>query len=314
MLNTKTEWFFIVNPHAGSGKTMSEWLPAERELDILGIPYKTAYTDYKSHAITLANEAAEEGYRKIMAVGGDGSLHEVFNGILKWCDRTGTPPEDFYIGVIPIGSGNDWIKSFNVPHDAREVVNLLYKESFGRQDIVRLESARGRICYMANIGGIGFDSHVCKRVNFQKESGRRNKRIYLNALRHTLFNLDPINIKLIADGQEIFCGECYSVALGNGKYSGSGMRQVPLAVVDDGLLDVTVVPKLSLAKMLKEAPRLFSGTINEAKELICIQCKRLDIVPLDDKSADIVELDGEIEGRLPATISVTGNQINVIKG
>lgn len=315
MTESKTDcYFFIVNPRAGSGKTMFEWLPAERKLKRLGIPCDIAMTDHKRHATALAYEAASKGYRKIIAVGGDGSLHETFNGICRWCARTGTPTEEFLLGVVPIGSGNDWIRSLGVPNDTSEVVDLIRKNSVGVMDVVRVKSSGGRLAYMANIGGVGFDSHVCKRVNIQKESGRRGKMIYLNSLRYTIFNLKPVYISVVADGEVIFTGQCFSVALGNGRYSGSGMRQVPLAVMDDGLLDYAVIPKAPLAKVLKELPRLFSGTLNQSEYVISGKCRSLQIVPMDEQSADIFELDGEIEGLLPMSVEVTGHQINVIKG
>lgn len=315
MTESKTDcYFFIVNPRAGSGKTMFEWLPAERKLKRLGIPCDIAMTDHKRHATALAYEAASKGYRKIIAVGGDGSLHETFNGICRWCARTGTPTEEFLLGVVPIGSGNDWIRSLGVPNDTSEVVDLIRKNSVGVMDVVRVKSSGGRLAYMANIGGVGFDSHVCKRVNIQKESGRRGKMIYLNSLRYTIFNLKPVYISVVADGEVIFTGQCFSVALGNGRYSGSGMRQVPLAVMDDGMLDYTVIPKAPLAKVLKELPRLFNGTLNQSEYVISGKCRSLQIVPMDEQSADIFELDGEIEGLLPMSVEITGHQINVIKG
>lgn len=315
MTESKTDcYFFIVNPRAGSGKTMFEWLPAERKLKRLGIPCDIAMTDHKRHATALAYEAASKGYRKIIAVGGDGSLHETFNGICRWCARTGTPTEEFLLGVVPIGSGNDWIRSLGVPNDTSEVVDLIRKNSVGVMDVVRVKSSGGRLAYMANIGGVGFDSHVCKRVNIQKESGRRGKMIYLNSLRYTIFNLKPVYISVVADGEVIFTGQCFSVALGNGRYSGSGMRQVPLAVMDDGLLDYAVIPKAPLVKVLKELPRLFSGTLNQSEYVISGKCRSLQIVPMDEQSADIFELDGEIEGLLPMSVEITGHQINVIKG
>ena len=307
-------YFFIVNPRAGSGKTMYEWLPAERKLKRLGIPCYIALTDHKRHATALAQHAAAEGYRRIIAVGGDGSLHEVFNGICRWCAATGVPTEEFLLGVVPIGSGNDWIRSLAVPNDTIEVVDLIRRNSFGRMDVMRVKSSGGKTAYMANIGGVGFDSHVCKRVNTQKESGRRGKLIYLNSLRYTIFNLKSINISVVADGEVVYTGLCYSVAFGNGRYSGSGMRQVPLAVLDDGLLDYTIIPKTPLLKVVKELPRLFNGTLHQSVYVISGKCRSLQIVPMDEQSNDIFELDGEIEGLLPMSIEVTGHMINVIKG
>lgn len=316
MTDSKSDcYFFIVNPRAGSGKTMYEWMPAERKLKRLGIPCDIALTDHKRHATALAQQAAAEGYRKIIAVGGDGSLHEVFNGICRWCAATGVPTEEFLIGVVPIGSGNDWIRSLDIPNDTTEVVDLISDtRRRGMMDVVRVKSSGGKTAYMANIGGVGFDSHVCKRVNTQKESGRRGKLIYLNSLRYTIFNLKSIYISVVADGEVVFTGLCFSIAFGNGRYSGSGMRQVPLAVMDDGLVDYAIIPKAPIRKVLRELPRLFNGTLHQSEYVISGKCRSLQIVPMDEQSGDIFELDGEIEGWLPMSIEVTGHRINVVKG
>ncbi len=314
MSETKTSWYFIVNPRAGSGKTMSEWVPAERLLEAEGIPFVTAMTDHKKHAITLAREAAAEGYRRIAAVGGDGSLHEVLGGICSWCEETGTPPEDFYLAVIPIGSGNDWIKSCHVPDNVKEALALLMDGSFGWMDIIRGVSDGGKVHYMANCAGIGFDSHVCDMVNHQKERGMRGKMIYLNALRYTIFHLKPISVLVREDGENVFSGEIFSLAAGNGPYSGGGMRQVPLAVNDDGMLDYMIVPKARLGSLVKEIPRLLAGTTHESSIIRSGHCQTLEIAPLNEASADLIEYDGELEGRLPLILEVSAHRIHVLKG
>lgn len=314
MSEIKTAWYFIVNPRAGSGKAMSEWVPAERMLERKGIPFVTAMTDHSKHAVELAREAAAEGYRRIAAVGGDGSLHEVLGGICDWCAATGTPLEEFYLTVVPIGSGNDWIKSCRLPADVESVIKLISREAFGWMDVVRATSGDGKVSWMANGCGTGFDSHVCERVNRQKERGLRNKMIYLNALRHAVLHIKPIRISVLADGKEVFSGESYSLAVGNGPWSGGGMRQVPVALNDDGLLDYMVVPKVKVTQIIREAPRLFSGTLNESELVLSGRCRVLHVAPLDGNSADIVEFDGEIEGRLPLTLEITGERIHVLKG
>lgn len=313
-MELRNHYFFIINPRAGSGKTMHQWVQAEKYLDKLGIAYETAYTDRKNHATSLAFEAASKGYRRIMAVGGDGSAHEAYNGIMRWCEESGTNSMEFTFGVVPIGSGNDWIKTLRVPHDVEDVISLLNKNSFSPMDVVKVQSAESELCYMANVGGVGFDSRVCQRVNALKESGFRNKMIYLDALRYNISHARPLNISVITDGRVIFSGEAYSVAIGNGRYSGSGMIQVPMASIDDGLIDVTVVPKISVLSIAKHLPKLFRGTLNEARELVFAKCRVLEIVPEDDRSREIIEVDGELKGKLPARFIMTDRQIRVLSG
>ena len=325
MPSIKPDWYCIVNPHAGSGKTMPVWASAEKLLTARSVPYKTTLTNYKFHATLLAREAAQHGYRKMLAVGGDGSVHEILNGILQYCDAQDVPPEEFTLAVIPIGSGNDWIKSLGVPHDTKAAVDLIAAGSFARQDVVRVETrpvnetgvAAVRdlsatlpvVSYMANICGVGFDSHVCDRVNALKERGKRSKLIYLGALLHTMFHTRAFTTRIVADGEVVFEGEAYSVAYGNGRYSGGGMRQVPLSEIDDGQLDYMVVPKAGLLKILTQIPRLYNGTVNESGLLVTGRCARLEMV-----GDDIVEMDGEIVGRLPLTLTMTGRQLNVPVG
>ena len=158
MPRIRKEWYIIVNPHAGSGKTMRYWVPAEARLQELGIPYNTVYTTHKRHAAELSALAARTGYRKIMAVGGDGSIHEVFEGVLGWCETSGTDPSEFYLAVAPIGSGNDWIKSFGVPKDVMKVLEIVARDTFVQEDVVRVTLAGGKVSWMANIGGLGFDA------------------------------------------------------------------------------------------------------------------------------------------------------------
>ena len=321
MTSIHPDWYCIVNPHAGSGKTMPQWAIAEKILTASSVPYKTTLTNYKFHAEKLAYEAAQRGYRRFLAVGGDGSVHEVLNGLVRYAEEAGVAPEEFTLSVIPIGSGNDWIKSLGIPHDTKAAVELLTAGSFARQDIVRVETApvldgnpagsavTGGTSYMANIGGVGFDSHVCERVNALKEQGKRGKLIYLGALIYTMFHTKAFHTRIVADGECVFDGEAYSVAFGNGRYSGGGMRQVPMSEIDDGVLDYMIVPKASLLRILTQIPRLYNGTVNESGLLKTGRSRILEM-----SGENIVEMDGEIVGALPLRLTMTGRQICVPVG
>lgn len=308
---TKT-WYIIVNPHAGSGKTVQEWEIAEKMLSTESVSYVSVFTDHKSHAQELAFDAAGNGYRRFLAVGGDGSVHEILNGLMKWCSQSACSTEDFTLGVIPIGSGNDWIKSFGIPRDTATVVKLVAEERTSRQDVIRVTTAENRTCYMANIGGTGFDAHVCERVNAQKEAGHRNRRIYVNALIHTALGLRSIAVDVICDGNVVFSGDCYSIAFGNGRFSGGGMRQTDKAILDDGMVDVMIVPKVSVARILLEVHRIFDGSTDGSRKLIYARGREVKVSLHDSQLNEIVEIDGECVGKLPISVRATGKFINVV--
>ena len=162
---------------------------------------------------------------------------------------------------------------------------------------------------MANIGGVGFDSHVCERVNALKDQGKRGKLIYLGALLYTMLHTKAFHTRIVADGECVFEGEAYSVAFGNGRYSGGGMRQVPMSEIDDGLLDYMVVPKAGLLRILTQIPRLYNGTVNDSGLLKTGRCRVLEM-----EGENIVEIDGEVVGSLPLRLSMTGRQICVPVG
>ena len=205
MPGTGELWFTIVNLHAGSGKTVSIWRKAEILLAEAGIPYDNKYTDCKYHATEIAFQAASEGYRKFIAVGGDGTIHEVLEGIMKYvCGTESVSVSDFSIAVIPIGSGNDWIRIHGINRNLERTIELIRNESLVRQDVVRvsvfdpvaepeqlLSAEPVRTSYMVNIGGVGFDARVCERVNEQKLEGKKGKLLYINSLLYNLFHFKP---------------------------------------------------------------------------------------------------------------------------
>jgi YegS/Rv2252/BmrU family lipid kinase len=311
MYETKTEWYIIVNPRAGSGKTISGWAEAESLLRGRGVPFTFEFTHYKSHARELAFQAAGKGFRKFIAVGGDGTVHEMFSGVLDYCSGTGTPAGEFLLGNIPIGSGNDWLKSVGVSNDLEKVVGLIASGSSGVQDLVSVRTSDGRACCMANIGGTGFDSRVCERVNARKERGHRSRLIYVTSLIVTILKLKRMNVEVTGDGELLYSGPCYSVAFGNGRFSGGGMLQTADAVMDDGLVDVMVVPVVSLLRIMRELHRLFDGTTPKSPVLIYRQCREVTVTPLSPRT-EPVEVDGEIEGHLPVSVFATGQRIGIV--
>ncbi len=321
-------WYAVVNPNAGSGKTISEWPKAETMLRDAKIPYEYRTTWSKGAATEITTRACESGYRRFLAVGGDGTVHEVLEGIARYVEMSSVAAtlsedavplslSDFYLAVIPIGSGNDWIKTLGVPHDSAQIVSLIAGESFGKQDVFALsarndETSTDVESYIANIAGVGFDANICNRVNFEKNSGKSGKILYLKVLISTVVKTKPFACRVFADGEKIFEGDALSIALGCGKYSGGGMLQVPYAVMDDGLLDVTVIPTLPLWTIIKAVPSLFTGRLLEKHPfLTSARCKSLQIEHIDG-NAQRVEVDGEVIGNCPVSVRLLPDQLNVI--
>ena len=330
MTSNDNIWYAVVNPNAGSGRTVSEWPRASKILSDNRIEFEYKTTWAMGAAVEITMKACAEGYRRFLAVGGDGTVHEVLEGISKYVEMSDVAKtldngleaaqlEDFTLAVMPIGSGNDWIKTLGIPKDFNRVAELMKAESFARQDVFCLDlkdnnTSRERKSYMANVGGVGFDANVCKKVNFEKNSGKSGKILYLKALISNILNFKTFECSVEADGKEIFRGTTMSIALGAGKYSGGGMLQVPDAVLDDGLLDITIIPLMPLHRIIRAVPGLFTGKLlKDNPELISAKCNSLSIKPLSSP-APLVEVDGEVVGNLPVSISKLDGQLNVLKG
>lgn len=310
---------FIVNVFAASKKAGKLWGQANSILISKGIPYHCRMTGVEGNAHDLTREACAAGYRKFIAVGGDGTVHDVLNGIMDHVIGTSADLSEYALGVIPIGSGNDWIKSLGISKDFSKAIDVIAAGKTGKQDVVKV-SLMDRSAlpdkkvvgtsYMANIGGVGLDARVCDRVNSKKTQGKRGKMLYVSALMYNIVNRVPSRIKMFCDGEMLFDGSYLSIALGVGKYSGGGMRQTPKAVLGDGLVDVTLIPDLPISKIAIEAPKLFTGTFHEVKELVQAQCKSVLILP-DEGASEFVEVDGEVVGEAPVLFEVLDQKLDV---
>ena len=316
------KWLAIVNVFAASKKAGSVWKRAAACLEEAGVAYKAEFTGGKYNATELSMKAAARGYRKFIAVGGDGTIHDVLNGIAEYAmSESEVSLSDFTLSVIPVGSGNDWVKSVGLSADIQQAVASIAAGVTGVQDVVKVSvladldfSAEPlAVSYMSNIGGVGLDARVCEIVNRKKERGRRGKKLYVSALLYCIRHRVPIRAKVICDGKTIFSGRYLSMAFGVGKYSGGGMRQTPEAVLDDGLLDITIIPDIPIWTIAKEVYKLFTGNFLTIKEVIPAKCREVLILPESEADAEPAEVDGEVVGRAPVKMEVLQQQINIIK-
>lgn len=324
-------WCAVVNIFAASKKAVSLWRKAEVRLKADCIPFEAHYTGEDGNAMTQTYTACGKGARKFIAVGGDGTVHDVLEGIMSFVENSGHQGSvrlsDFTLAVIPVGSGNDWIKTAGIPKDVVKAASLFRKGRITKQDVVKVslldfsslpQENVLKVSYMANVGGVGLDARVCERVNKAKQRGRRGKKLYVSALLYNIIHRIPANARVICDGKQIFSGAFLSMAFGIGKYSGGGMQQTPDAVLDDGLLDMTIIPDLPLMKIAKEAPKLFNGRFLTVNELVTSRSRTIIILPYDENlpchhtAGEPVEVDGEVVGNAPVRFDVLEDQLNIL--
>ncbi len=304
------KWLVIVNPNAGNGKGKKDW---DRIAEIFArenIPIVPHFTERKGAATDLAREAAKDGFRRIISVGGDGTLNEVVNGLFtqNYCS-----PSEFTLGLIPVGTGNDWGRMFGIPLMYEGAVSALKACKVMPHDIGIISYYSGNEyhkSYFINIAGLGFEAVVVKKTNKQKDKGRSNKAIYFYNLLTSLLSYKNTEADLIIDGRKTKA-KVFSINVGNGRYCGGGMRQTPDALPDDGLLDITVIRDMSKMEIIKSLPLLYDGTILSHSKVDGYRAKNLKV---ESKSLLYAEADGETLGHTPAEFSIIPSAINIIYG
>lgn len=307
----KTEWMVIANPKAGNNKVLNEWTAIADQLSNYNIEYEVIFTKHKYHSIELTVKAIREGYRKFIAIGGDGTIHEVVNGIFfqKEVDTS-----EITLAVIPAGSGNDWMKMYDVSADYALSVKAIATGKTVLQDICKVdvvESMVPQTRYMINVAGIGYDALICYHCNKMKEDGKFGAFIYIKAALRAFFNIKAKMYRVIVDGKEFFKGRVFSTAFGTGRYSGGGMSQVPDAIVNDGKVNLTVIQKMPKLRIITQFVKLFKGSIYSIKGVYHTVGQNIKIFTNTD---DCVEVDGEIVGSTPLELSVMPQALRVIVG
>jgi YegS/Rv2252/BmrU family lipid kinase len=302
------KWFVILNPHAGSGRGKKDQAEILKRLTKADFHFELAVSEFPKHIIQLTTDAIENGFRNLIVAGGDGSLNEVVNGIFL---QTVCPPEEITVGMIPVGTGNDWIKTFGIPNYYKEAIKVLKQEKVMRQDVGRItftENDLVKTCYFANMAGFGFDAMVAEKTNHLKNKGRTGITLYLQALGSSFLNYQTAKTHVTIDGQEID-ELIFSVSIGIGKYNGGGMMQAPGAIPDNGLFQVTIIRKIGLFGILRNLAGLYSGKYVNDYRVSTFQGRDISI----SSSQNIAgEADGEALGDNKFDIDIFSQKLTVI--
>lgn len=303
------KWFAIVNPVAGKGRGLADWPVISRLLRAHGIMPDYAFTEHKYHAIELAVEAVTAGYRKLMVVGGDGTIHEVVNGLFI---QKQVPTQEVLLSVIAVGTGNDWIRMFGIPRRYSDAIAAITRGHSFLQDVGRLTYMKShvrQVRYMANVAGVGFDGAVNKLYNRLKDEGRRSKWLYIWSLLKAVLSYSSTGVKMWVDDQLAVSGLVFSGTIGIGKYNGGGMMQMPEAVADDGLFDVTVIRRMSRLGVIFKMRSLYNGKIYRLRNVSLLRGRS---IRLESTPEIRVEVDGEALGFSPLTFDILHHAVRVV--
>lgn len=306
----RRKWVAIINPLSGKLGMHSEWSAIQNAFKEDGVSCVYMFTEHAGHAIDLACDLVKDGYRDIVVIGGDGTLNEVLNGVV----RSGVNPAEITLAVIPNGTGNDWARFWNIPFDKRQAIALLKSGTSQLVDMGRctyLVNGKPGERHFLNIAGMGFEVQVLKRVNRIRWmtifKGRRW--IYgLSVLYSAIFSRAH-EMTITANGQT-FTKKIFSMSIGNGKYSGGGFKQTPMASATDGAFDVMLMSRLTFKTAILGLKYLFRGKLLKHPAVKNFRTEKI-IVSQAVKSD--IEVDGVVlRSGCPITFTVLPKAINFI--
>lgn len=304
-------WYIIVNPASGNGKGGRRWPAVEKYLREKGVPFEVVFTEHGGHAVALANNALQSGYKKLAAVGGDGTAHEVVNGIMG---QTALPPHEVVFAIIPVGTGNDWIKTHHIPNDYRKAIDLMMAGKTMLHDVgtVNYIDEKGNPAhrYFFNVAGLGYDAFVTRESRV-KSKIVSNKIFYFYLIIKCLWQYRPTRAKVTLDGvlhEDLF----YTFNAGVCIFNGGGVQLVPHAVPDDGLLAATLVKNVSKWDAIKNTPNFYNGKLIHHPKVSTSQVKNFKVENVGGHPPTLLEVDGEFLGYAPLEMGILEKAIRVI--
>lgn len=287
---------FIVNSISGNGKGQKIWPFLEERLKEMKQPYEVFMTQYPGHAREVAQAVSQRPeVRGVVAVGGDGTVHEVVGGLAG---------SSLPLGYIPAGSGNDFARAQGIPMSPLAALERIYSPKPATVDTAIINGSR-----MASTAGVGFDAMVAQAVNRSSLKKWLGKLAYVWHLIRLLFVFQPREVTVVVDGKTHNFQRVWLIAVTNIPFYGGGMKICPQACNRDGILDICVVKGISRWKLLFVFPKVFKGVHVHHSAVTMLKGARIEI---RSDSPMVVHTDGEIIGESPVQIEVCPQSLNTL--
>lgn len=288
---------FICNPIAGNGASLKALFTVKGRMAAAELSYTIDFTKCPGHATELARAAAARGAQIVCAVGGDGTIREVALGLTD---------TETVMGILPCGTGNDLVKTLNIPMDANAALDILLTGK-----VIDLNCAYANELPYVNVAGFGFDVDVLDKVELYKKSTKSGRMAYLKGLFSAIRHRQIRKVTYTLDDGEPVSVNALMIAAGNGRYIGGGICITPGAVLTDGLLDFTVVHDVySIWDVLRVLPVLMNGKLYTKTQYVThMRGKKLTAV-CDPFSR--IQVDGERVPGTPVTFRVSEDCVRIL--
>lgn len=282
----KARWFVIINPTSGNGKAKKLWPKIKQELDNQYFDYDFQITTHDKHSLEIIQNTISQGVKQIICVGGDGTIHNTINAIII---QNLVPTHDIKLGVIPIGTGNDWVKTHRIPLRYKKAITIIKKGQTEQQDIGEIQLQKSSI-FFNNLTGIGFDGYVVSKVHKYKHLGAI---AYLYGTLKGLFAFKNFEVKVECN-QEVKNTKALMVLIGLCQYSGGGMQLTKDPIINDGYFDISIAHNFKASDIIKNIIKLFNGNVTNSPKIESLKTSKVSITTKNKNLP--IQADGELIG------------------
>jgi diacylglycerol kinase (ATP) len=289
---------FVVNPASANGSTRRQWPEIARRAAALGLTGETLFTERPGHAGELTRQAAESGADLIVAVGGDGTVHEAVNGLMQ-----SAPERRPELATIPRGTGKDFARSFRIPRSTAEALAVARDGATRTVDVGRAAftawDGTASEAYFANFAGAGISGAVAARANTSSKA-LGGKASFFWATTSVFLRWQNSDYEVTVDGEQ-HAGRMLEVIAAIGDQLAGGMRLSPDADPADGLFDVVLIGDATKVDFIRTLPAIYRGTYLPHPRAEVVRGRRVEVrtaAPLP------IALDGEQPGMTPAVFEI----------
>ena len=305
-----SKYLFLVNPAAGKGKGFKTVPFIQNYFNHIGNKnFQIILSKAPKHLTEIANKSCEQDFTHIIAVGGDGTVHEILNGLRK--------NSKIHFGLLPVGSGNDFARSLHLSNDIKTNLDLILSPNslvkiVNITEVIIIDKSLSipHKIFIANSLGVGFDALVAEKNQTNKIFNGLLS--YIISVIYTIGHFKPFDAEIHIN-DNIIKGLKMLISIGNGKTSGGGFILNPDAQIDDNLLDICIIDSLTKFNMVRHLPKTLTNRIKNVKE---VSLHRFTIAVIYLKKPGLVHADGEIISRNAVKISVklSDSKLKVVSG
>lgn len=299
----------IVNPYSARGKTEYRWENIKSVIKHYFAEFKYIFTEKPNQATEIAREILSDGYNLIIGIGGDGTLNEITNGFFSGRTKK-IINDEASLGIIPSGTGSDFIRFLRIPRDFNKSVELIKNSKKKKIDIGKItfpgSGSAKKDRYFINIADFGLGADVVKKLSEVPES-KRGPMSYYSGLLSTIKNYKSKYVNITINDEKKISGKYLIGAVANGGIFGGGMIIAPDAQIDDGYFDLVLVKEMKKFEIIRNTHHLYRGTIINHPKVEVHRVRKLEVTSTEDTS---LEFDGEMGGNIPARFEIIEKVLN----